>query len=107
MTLISTIYNLFWGDLFTIPLPGGSSIGISLLVLILIPAGIFFTLCTRFLPIRLFPEAKLSGLEGMPLLQAAMGRHFGYAGVIFTAVTLWLICFSLDDDPCSGYYIFN
>ena len=30
--------------------------GLSLLVLLLIPAGIYFTIRTRFLPIRLFPE---------------------------------------------------
>ena len=56
MELITLLYNLLWGDLFTIPLPGGSSLGISLLVLILIPAGIYFTIKTKFLPIRLFPE---------------------------------------------------
>ena len=27
MKLISFFYNLLWGDLFTIPLPGGSSLG--------------------------------------------------------------------------------
>lgn len=56
MGIITAIYNFLWGDLFTLPLPGGSSIGISLLVLLLIPAGIFFTIRTRFLPIRCFPE---------------------------------------------------
>lgn len=56
MKLISYIYQLLWGDLFTIPLPNGQTAGISLLVLLLIPAGIFFTVRTRFLPIRLFPE---------------------------------------------------
>ena len=56
MKLISAIYNLLWGDLFSIPLPGGGSIGFSLLVLILIPAGIFFTIRTKALPIRCFPE---------------------------------------------------
>ena len=50
------LYHILWGDLITIPLPGGSSIGISLLVLILIPSGIYFTIRTRFLPFRLFPE---------------------------------------------------
>lgn len=45
-----------WGDLVTIPLPGGGTLGLSLLVLILVPAGIYFTIRTRFLPIRLFPE---------------------------------------------------
>ena len=47
---------LFRSDLITIPLPGGSSLGLSLLVLILIPSGIYFTIRTRFLPFRLFPE---------------------------------------------------
>lgn len=56
MHFIQTIYNLLWGDLFTIPLPGGNSIGISLLILLLLPAGIYFTIRTRFLPIRCMPE---------------------------------------------------
>lgn len=56
MTVFQFIYNLLWGDLITIPLPGGGSIGLSLLVLILIPSGIYFTVRTRFLPFRLFHE---------------------------------------------------
>ena len=56
MTVFRFIYNFLWGDLITIPLPGGGSIGLSLLVLILIPSGIYFTVRTRFLPFRLFPE---------------------------------------------------
>ena len=54
--LFQAVYRLFWGDLVTLPLPGGGTVGISLLVLILIPSGIYFTLRTRFLPFRLFPE---------------------------------------------------
>lgn len=56
MKLISFFYNLLWGDLFRIPLPDGDAIGISLLVLLLIPTGIYFTIRTRFLPVRMFPE---------------------------------------------------
>lgn len=56
MNIINALYQLLWGDLITIPLPGGSSLGLSLLVLILIPSGIYFTIRTRFLPFRLFPE---------------------------------------------------
>ena len=56
MTAFYVVYNVLWGDLITIPLPGGSSLGLSLLVLILIPSGIYFTVRTRFLPFRLFPE---------------------------------------------------
>ena len=57
--IIQTIeagYSLLWGDLITLPLPGGGTLGISLLVLMLIPTGIYFTIRTRFLPVRLFPE---------------------------------------------------
>lgn len=63
MKIISFFYQLLWGDLVTIPLPGGSSVGLSLLVLILIPSGIYFTLRTRFLPFRLFPEMMRVTLE--------------------------------------------
>ena len=58
VNLITTVYNFLWGDLFTIPLPGGGSLGISLLILLLIPTGIYFTIRTRFLPIRLFPDMR-------------------------------------------------
>lgn len=54
MKLFTAVYQLLWGDLITIPLPGGSSVGLSLLVLILIPAGIYFTIRTRFLPVGYF-----------------------------------------------------
>ncbi len=63
MQLIYAVYNLLWGDLFSIPLPGGASVGISLLVLLLIPAGIFFSLRTGFLPIRFFPDMLRISLE--------------------------------------------
>ena len=63
MKIIYAIYNFLWGDLFTLPLPGGSSIGISLLVLLLIPTGIYFTLRTKCLPIRCFPEMLRISIE--------------------------------------------
>lgn len=56
MRIINTVYYILWGDIITIPLPGGSSLGLSLLVLILIPSGIYFTIRSKFLPFRLFPE---------------------------------------------------
>ena len=78
MELFRTIYNILWGDLVTIPLPGGDSLGLSLLVMILIPAGLYFTIRTRFLPFRLFPEMlrvtlesnKKSDQDGISGLQA-------------------------------------
>ncbi len=63
MQLISSIYNLFWGDLFQLPLPGGNSVGISLLVMILIPVGIYFTIRTKILPIRCFRDMLKISLE--------------------------------------------
>ncbi len=56
ITIIEKIYSFLWGDILRIPLPHGGSIGISLLVLILIPTGIYFTIRTRLLPIRLFTD---------------------------------------------------
>lgn len=56
MSVFKAVYNLLWGDLVQIPLPGGSSLWLSLLVMILVPAGVYFTVRTRFLPFRLFPE---------------------------------------------------
>ncbi|MBQ3483050.1 MAG: alanine:cation symporter family protein [Clostridia bacterium] len=56
MKIISFIYNLFWGDLISIPLPGGNRLGLSFLVIILVLAGLYFTVRTKFLPGRLFPE---------------------------------------------------
>lgn len=56
VSIIEQIYTLLWGDLITIPLHGGGSLGISLLVILLIPTGVYFTIRTKFLPIRLFPD---------------------------------------------------
>ena len=53
---IEKIYTLLWGDIVSIPLPGGGKLGLSVLVILLIPTGIYFTIRTRCLPVRLFPE---------------------------------------------------
>ena len=93
MKFISFFYNLLWGDLFSIPLPGGSSIGISLLVLLLIPAGIYFTIRTKFLPIRFFPEMlKISveknasgqkgALSGMQALIVSTATRVGMGNMV-------------------------
>ena len=93
LNIVSVIYNFLWGDLFFIPLPGGGSIGISLLVAILIPAGIFFTIRTRFLPIRLFPEMvrisvekqagdKAGALSGMQALIVSTATRVGMGNMV-------------------------
>lgn len=98
MNVISAIYNFLWGDLFALPLPGGEQLGISLLVLLLIPAGIYFTVITRGLPLRCFPEmlritvqkqttqdSALSGLQALIVSTATrvgMGNMVGVVAAI-------------------------
>lgn len=97
MAFIQFIYQLLWSDLITIPLPGGSSVGLSLLVLLLIPAGLFCTVRTRFLPLRLFPEmcriageksmdpekhSKVSGLEALIVSTATRVGMGNLVGVV-------------------------
>lgn len=101
MTVFRFVYQMLWGDLITIPLPGGSSLGLSLLVLILIPSGIYFTIRTRFLPFRLFPEMlkittekkqntehhSISGLQALIISTATrvgMGNLVGVVAAIST-----------------------
>lgn len=61
--LIELVYKILWGDLVTLPLPGGGSLGLPLLVILLIPSGIYFTVRTRFLPVRLFPDMVRATFE--------------------------------------------
>lgn len=56
VSIIEKVYSFLWGDWIKIPLPGGGSLGISLLIILLIPTGIYFTIWTKFLQIRLFPD---------------------------------------------------
>lgn len=113
------VYDLLWGDLITVPLPGGSSLGLSLLVLILVPSGIYFTIRTRFLPFRLFPEmlrvvvekkhvsqkGAISGLQALFVSTATrvgMGNLVGVvaaisaggAGAVFWMWLIALLCSS-------------
>ena len=92
MKIIDFLNWLLWGDIVTLPLPGGGSIGLSLLVMILIPAGIFFTVRTKFLPIRCFPEMlrisveknrgadKSGSLSGMQTLIVSTATRVGIKG---------------------------
>jgi len=61
--LIETVYQFLWGDLITLPLPGGGELPLSILVILLIPTGIYFTVRTRFLPVRLFKDMVSAVLE--------------------------------------------
>ncbi len=106
--LFYKVFNLLWGEIINIPLPGGSTLGVSFLVIILLTAGIYFTIRSKFLPIRMFPEMvrvtlekknattdhSLSGLQALIVSTATrvgMGNlvgvvaaiSFGGAGAVF------------------------
>lgn len=92
MKLIQLIYQFLWGDLFYLPLPGGQKAGVSLLVLLLIPTGIYFTIRTRFLPIRKFPEmlrltvrkqnGQRHGLSGVQALIISTATRVGMGNLV-------------------------
>ncbi|MBP3628059.1 MAG: sodium:alanine symporter family protein, partial [Anaerotignum sp.] len=96
MSLMYTVYDFLWADLITIPLPNGGSLGLSLLVLMLVPAGIYFTIRSRFLQVRLFPEMlrmtlekkasndknSLSGLQALIVSTATRVGMGNLAGVV-------------------------
>lgn len=91
MGIISAVYNSLWGDLFTIPIGGG--IGISLLVALLIPAGLYFTVRTRVLPLRCFPEmlrvmirresgGKSGAISGLQALIVSTATRVGMGNMV-------------------------
>ncbi|MFR4579046.1 MAG: hypothetical protein ACLT76_04910 [Clostridium fessum] len=56
INLIEKTYYFLWGDWIHLLLPGGTTINLPLLVLLLVPTGIFCTIRTRFLQIRMLPD---------------------------------------------------
>ena len=91
MGIISAVYNFLWGDLFTIPIGGG--IGISLLVALLIPVGLYFTVRTRLLPLRCFPEmlslmirresgGKSGAISGLQALIVSTATRVGMGNMV-------------------------
>lgn len=85
MNIITAVYNFLWGDLITLPLPGGSSVGLSLLVLLLVPVGIYFTIRTRFVLIRRFPHMLKIAMEKNEHSQA--GSISGLQALIVATAT--------------------
>ncbi len=90
--IVSAIYNIFWGDWIHIPLPAGNSLNISLLVVILIPVGLYFTVRTVFLPVRMFPEMlhltlekgdkKSGALSGLQALIVSTATRVGMGNMV-------------------------
>ena len=89
--VIQAVYQFLWGNLVTIPLPGGSTLGLPLLVILLIPTGIYFTIRTKFLPIRLFPDmiraltekgGKKGGLSSFQTLMVSTATRVGMGNLV-------------------------
>ena len=89
--LIEATYNFLWGDLFQIPLPVGGSIGISLLIIFLVPAAVYFTIRTRFMQVRLFPDmvralteqkSGENGLSPFQTLIVSTGARVGMGNLV-------------------------
>lgn len=111
-SLVSALNGLLWGDLVVFNF-GEVRIGLSIIVILLLPAGIYFTVRTRFLPFRLFPEMikvvlepkksknkdSISGVQALFIATASrvgMGNlagvvaaiSFGGAGAVFW---MWIV----------------
>ncbi len=84
MKVFYFFFNLLWGDLFTLPLPGGNSVGISLLVLILIPLGIFYTIYLKGVQFRHFPLMIKLTLEKKGANQSALS---GFQALLISTAT--------------------
>ena len=109
---VMSLNKLLWGDFINLQF-GETTIGLSIMVLILLPVGIFFTFKTKFLPFRLFPEMikvtlepkhsndekSISGLQALIVATACrvgMGNlagvaaaiSFGGAGAVFW---MWVV----------------
>lgn len=96
--LANAVYALLWNDLIKLPLPHGGTLGLSLMVLLLLPTGVYFTLRTRGLPVRLLPSmaritmekrshghGALSGLQSLIVSTATrvgMGNLVGVVAAI-------------------------
>lgn len=90
VAVIEGAYRLLWGDLVTIPLPSGGSLGLSLMILLLIPAGLCYTARTRLLPVRMFREmlrVMLEKPDGRDAGDMSVGRLSGIQTLVVSTAT--------------------
>lgn len=95
--LVNGLNQVLWGDLVVLNFNDGETVfGLSLLVILLIPAGVYFTIKTRFLPFRMFPEMcrvmmakkmgdderSISGLQALIVATATRVGMGNLAGVV-------------------------
>ncbi|MGL5058162.1 MAG: alanine/glycine:cation symporter family protein [Fusobacteriaceae bacterium] len=93
--VVSSLNGFLWGDIILFNV-GETKIGLSLLVLMLIPAGVYFCIKTRMLSFRLFPEMirivlkskptenkdSISGLQALFIATASRVGMGNLAGVV-------------------------
>ena len=61
MKIFYAVFHILWGDFITIPLPGAQFSGNLSSGIDPDPFGIYFTIRTRFLPFRMFPDMIRGG----------------------------------------------
>ena len=98
MTILSKIYSailyFFTGALFKIPLGGGSTLDISLMILLLVPTGVYFMIRTKLMPVRMLPEmlrisvekndksAEKGALSGLQALIVSTATRVGMGNLV-------------------------
>ena len=70
--LIEQTYQFLWGDLVVLPI--GEGFGLSLMVVVLLVAGVYFTCKTRLLPVRLFRDMLAGNTPGRRASRRTAGR---------------------------------
>ena len=110
--LIEGVYRLLWGDLLTLHL-GNVTLSLSFMVILLLTAGVFFTLRTRLLPVRLFRDMlaavcekndKGSGLSSFQTLVVSTATRVGMGnlvGVVTDAGLNWCAVTTILDTTSS------
>lgn len=98
VAVIEAVYRFLWGDWIRIPFVNGETLGIPLLVILLLPTGLYFSIRTGFLPVRKLGEmvrltvhsksqekGALSGLQSLIVSTATrvgMGNLVGVVAAI-------------------------
>ena len=92
VTLISRVYGFLWGDWIRLPLPGDGVLSLPPLVLLLFPVGIYFTIRTRCMQIRLIPDMfrtltekkdrKHGGLSAIQALIVSTATRVGMGNLV-------------------------
>ena len=94
--IIEGVYHLLWGDLLTLHL-GNVTLSLSFMVILLLTAGVFFTLRTRLLPVRLFRDMlaavcekndKGSGLSSFQTLVVSTATRVGMGNLVGVVAAL-------------------